>query len=547
MKVERPIPGPGILHKRRVFRGRTLTGADFLDAYADAYHDRPLFFVDTELTLPGATPGRLTYREVRDHAARIAAVYGALGLKRGDAVATITLNRLELGIGVFAALRAGLVAVPLNFMLTAAEIASAVRRSGARVLLIDRITLRHNLGGSPVAAGGARLVLLDTDDPPHGCLSLPRLLRENAGESPPSRVREDDPALIFFTSGTTGEPKGATISHGALASVIRRSARTAAYMPTPRNQLALMVMPLAHNGGFIGLLMQLCLGIPSLVISRFSAQHVLELIEEVRPTMFTGTPAMYRLLLDAGAEGYDLSSIRVWGGGADLFPRDLLDRLRALGGWRRLGMRFKPFTMIGYGSAETAGQVTISPPIPVGDSCIGWVLPGFEYRIVDEDDNDVRPGTAGELCVRGGSVMSGYWDDAEATDASMRRGWFHTGDIVRRGPMGLLYYEARRKDVIKSGGYSIPAREIEHVLEQHPAVQQAAAVGLPDRIKGERPVAAVVLREVATPEELEAFAAERLAGYKRPRRVYVVDDIPLTATLKPRKNEVRERLIRFDG
>jgi acyl-CoA synthetase (AMP-forming)/AMP-acid ligase II len=207
-------------------------------------------------------------------------------------------------------------------------------------------------------------------------------------------------------------------------------------------------------------------------------------------------------------------------------------------------VKLKPFTVVGYGSSETAGQVTVSPPVPFGDRCIGWVLPGFKYKIRDEAGHDVSRGEPGELWLRGPGVMSGYWDDLDATHHAMPGGWFRTGDIVRQGRGRLLYYESRQKDVIKSGGYSIAAREIEEVLESHPAVSQAAAVGLPDPIKGERPVAAVVVREPVPVAELAAWAEERLAPYKRPRVITIVDEIPVTATFKPRKAEVREMLLR---
>ncbi len=535
---QRTFPVPSWRRKRRALTP-TLTAADFLDAYAEAFGDRPVLLLDRVPTFAGARPDRLTYGELRDHAGRIASVYRDLGLGHGDAVAFLTLNRVELAVAVLGALRAGLTVVPLSYLLTPSEIAAALDGSGAQALVADRDTVEA-LG---VAAAGMKHILLLDRDAPEPMLSLPELA-ERAEVSAPTPVDDERTALIFFTSGTTGEPKGAAIPHRALSSVIRRQARITAMLPTPRRQLALLVMPLAHTGGFIMMVITACLAVPSLVLSRFDAPGVLATIEQERPTIFAGSPAMYRMLLDAGAEGYDLSSIRVWGGGADVFDRTLLDRLRRLGGWKRFGIRLKPFTVVGYGASETTGQVTFSPPLPVGDRCIGWVLPGFDVRIVDDAGNDVRRGT-GELWLRGGSLMSGYWDDEEGTEAAFERGWFRTGDIVRRGAFGLLYFESRRKDVIKSGGYSIAAREIEQVLESHPSVDLAAAVGLPDAVKGERPVAAVVLRRgtQATTDELVSWAAERLAPYKRPRRVHIVASLPVSATMKPKKPEIRALLL----
>jgi acyl-CoA synthetase (AMP-forming)/AMP-acid ligase II len=542
MHIERPFPAPPRSGKRRLLRPYGgLRATTFLDAYAQVFGDRPVLFFDRPSTLPTAEPDRVTYRELLDLAARIGAFYDDLGLRPRDAVAFLSANRIELAVAALAALRRGFVTVPLSALLTPHEIDAALRRSDAKALVCDRRTAR-NLEDAGVAV--KTVVLLEHATPGSRELSLPDAIRDEIRHAPPAPVDPDDPALLFFTSGTTGEPKGATIPHRAVGAVIDRQARVTASAPTPRNQLALLVMPLAHTGGFMTLVITLCLAVPCVVLTRFDPKGILSLIEEVRPTIFAGSPAMYRLLIEAGAEGYDLSSIRIWGGGADVFERELLAQLRSLGGWRRLGVKLKPFTVVGYGSSETAGQVTVSPPVPFGDRCIGWVLPGFKYKIRDEAGHDVSRGEPGELWLRGPGVMSGYWDDLDATHHAMPGGWFRTGDIVRQGRGRLLYYESRQKDVIKSGGYSIAAREIEEVLESHPAVSQAAAVGLPDPIKGERPVAAVVVREPVPVAELAAWAEERLAPYKRPRVITIVDEIPVTATFKPRKAEVREMLLR---
>lgn len=538
VEIDRPFPRPDILTKVRGL-GRTsgLDASSFLDRYADAYGERPMLFSDRVLAFP-RSGGGVSYRQAADVAARLGSVFRDHGLAPGDALAFLTANRAELALGVLAALRAGLVAVPLNPTLRASEVASSLKRAGATALVADGETVHVAEEVAP-----ERLFVVDPAGP-RSAVWLPQAI-DQAAPAPPAAVRPEDPALIVFTSGTTGEPKGATITHRALATVLRRYARIARLLPAPSKQLILLVMPLAHTGGFITLLTTASLGAPSLVVSRFDARAILELIEDAQPSVFAGTPAMYKLLLDAGAAGYDLSSIRVWGGGADVFHRDLLDRLRRLGGWRRWGVDLKPFTIIGYGASETAGAVTISPPVPIGERCIGWVLPGFEHRVVDEDGREVGRDEPGELVLRGGSLMSGYWEDRARTEDAMTGGWFRTGDIVRKGRLGLLYYEGRHKDVIKTGGYSVAAREIEEVLEAHAGVDRAAAVGIPDEIKGEKPVAVVVLREGhghVTPRELHEWADERLAPYKRPRQIYLAERIPLTPSFKPRKAEIRDML-----
>lgn len=526
--IDRPFRVPRFREKRRALEGLArVDGARVLDVLADAYGGRVVLFADHELALGNAVPDRLTYDELRSAGARVAGALRGAGLRDGDAVGILTRNGPELVVGTLGALRAGLAAAPLNPKLTPAEIDSALERVDARTIVADGTT------AEALRATSAELVLrLDGDEV------------AAAAEAPPARVEASDTALVFFTSGTTGEPKAATIPHRAVGSILRRYLRVASFLPTPRSHLVLLVMPLAHTAGLITFLTTSCLAAPSLVLERFDARSALEAIEEARPTVFAGSPAMYELLFREGAEGYDLSSIRVWGGGADVFHRDLLDRLRELGGWRRLGMRFKPFTVIGYGSSETTGPVTISPPVPVGERCVGWVLPSFEHRIVDESGGDVRPGETGELLLRGRSLMSGYLEEPGGSGHD-DAGWFRTGDLVRKGRLGMLHYEGRHKDVITSGGYTIAAREIEAALESHPRVARAAALGLEDRIRGERAVAVVVLTDGPrgpSPEALHSWAAERLAAYKRPREIYVADEIPLTSNLKPRKGQLRDML-----
>jgi long-chain acyl-CoA synthetase len=199
----------------------------------------------------------------------------------------------------------------------------------------------------------------------------------------------------------------------------------------------------------------------------------------------------------------------------------------------------------GYGMAEANSYVTQTPPFECGDACVGWVMPPVKFRLVDEDGRDVPRGQAGELLLKGPNVISQYWNDPDATAEGIRDGWLHTGDMLRQGKWRMLYFVARTKEIIKSGGYKISAAEIDQVLRGHADVEQVATVGVPDARKGERPFAAVVLRagSTATPASVLDWARERIAPYKCPRRIFIVEAIPFTFSMKPKRLEVREQVI----
>ena len=337
------------------------------------------------------------------------------------------------------------------------------------------------------------------------------------------------------------------LTAGNVLHAIRTYARISGVLPTNRKQLALLVMPVAHTSGHQNMLIHLAMAIPMFFVGRFDPADILVKIEKHRVTFFAGIPAMFKMLLRAGIDRFDLTSIRVWGGGADAFPRELVRRFRSLGRRRILGLAVKPFFVHGYGMAETAGQICISPPW--GPPCAGWVVPGLRYRIVDAAGRPVPRGEAGELEIRGATVMKGYWNDPEKSAEAFRDGWFRTGDILRKGRWGVLEFVDREKDVIKCGGYSIFPTEIEHHLAEHPKIERAVVVGVPHEIKGEMPVAFLQLRpgETLPEEEIRAWADERIAPYKRPRRYLVTDAIPMTFSLKPLRKELRAMAVRRLG
>jgi acyl-coenzyme A synthetase/AMP-(fatty) acid ligase len=283
-------------------------------------------------------------------------------------------------------------------------------------------------------------------------------------------------------------------------------------------------------------------------VPRFRPTDVLDAIEARHASMFIGVPAMYRMLLEAGAESRDLSSVRVWGSGADAMPAELAAKFKSLGATASLplvGPIGEAMFFEGYGMVESGGGAAVkaSPPmlnVGLGES-LGFPLPGYKFRVADEDGNDVGTGQVGELLLKGPGVTKGYWGDTAATEAALTSdGWLRTGDLARKGVLGTVVFAGRKKDVIKHGGYSVYALEVERVLEDHPDVLEAALVGLPDDRKGEIPVAAVRLASGATVDgpALIEWVKERLSDYKVPQQVVVVDELPRTGTNKVQRREL---------
>jgi acyl-CoA synthetase (AMP-forming)/AMP-acid ligase II len=466
---------------------------------------------DTRLvTQPGTPELELTHAE----AARLVATWAggvAQRIAPGDRVVVAVPNGYELLLLCLAVSRAGGVPVPVNARMRPDEIEHVVADSGADVVLrsADEVA-----GGAPLDRAVA--------------------------------VKPEDLAALFYTSGTTGRPKGARLTHRALIG----SLTAAALWPSGlRRDEAVLSLPVAHIMGFASLLGLAGAGIPAWFLPSFRAEAVLDAIESRRATIFVGVPAMYRMLLEAGAEQRDLSSVRVFLAGADAMPQDLANRFKRMGSTASvLGRSVGEAAFIeGYGMVESAGgaAVRFSPPgfsLPFVDG-VGLPLPGYRFRVVDDEGREVAPGVVGELLLRGPGVLDGYHGNAEATASALTSdGWLRTGDLARRAPLGGVVFAGRKKDVLMVGGYSVGAGEVESALEAHPDVLEAAVVGLPDERLGEVPVAAVRLRPgcATTPEHLVGWATEHLSSYKAPRRIVVVDELPRTGTSKVQKDGVRE-------
>lgn len=438
------------------------------------------------------------------------AVHARIG--PGRPVVVAMPNGVDQFLACLAVSRAGGVPAPVNPQMSSTEVDLVVQDSGAALVLRRRGDLDRGKGsrGAPITAA--------TPDP-------------------------DDVAALYYTSGTTGRPKGAALSHRGL---VGQASIAAAWPSMIRRDEIVMALPVSHIMGFVALLTPAMAGVPVYLLTRFSPTRVLEVIEERRSSAFIGVPAMYRMMLEAGAADRDLTSVRLWMSGADVMPADLARRYKSFGATAKLpgiGEVGEAMFAEGYGMVEVGGSVAakLSPPLlPIGlGESLGFTMPGWRFRVVDESGAAVLPGQVGELLISGPGVLKEYWGDRDATaDALTEDGWLRTGDLARSGPFGTVVFAGRAKAVIKSGGYSVYPLEVEADLEEHPDVLEAAVVGLPDDHLGELPVAAVRLRPGAstTPDELVLWSEVRMAHYKAPRRVIIVDDLPRTGTRKVQRN-----------
>lgn len=455
---------------------------------------------------------RITFGALRDQALSAAGALEALGASTGDRVAFLLPNGPELIALHLANLLTGRVSVPLNPAYRAAEIAHVLDIAAPRVVVTTRPTGAIVSEALVGLAGSPKLLFVDQafDVPP-------------AAATP---AAGGDPAMLVFTSGTTGKPKGAVLTHENLLASMR--ALESAWRLGPNDRL-LLTLPLFHVHGLaVGVHGMLLLGHSIRLEERFDVDRVLVLLADEREgiTLFYGVPTLYRRILDrAAAEGTRFAStLRLFVSGSAPLPAADAQAFRKAFGHAILER---------YGMSETL--MNIAQEID-GERRPGWIgkpLPGVEVRFVDAGGQDVVDGDEGEIWVRGRNVTPGYFRDRQATAAALTAdGWFKTGDLGRREALsGQIRITGRAKEMIVSGGLKIQPREVEECLLLHPAVAEAAVVGVPDPDLGEAVAAMIVLKpgETAAPAELSAHCRERLAPYKKPRHVLVRESLPRNA------------------
>ncbi|MBI4635520.1 MAG: AMP-binding protein [Candidatus Rokubacteria bacterium] len=474
---------------------------------------------------------RLTWREFRAEVRRLAtALHARHGIKPGDRVALLLVNGVEFCAGVFACAQLGAIAVTLNTKLKSRELEFMLQNSGARVLLMNAEWWREI---EPIRGTTSCEAYYVTGEAPRGAEPFERLA-DGPEAPPPARPEEDDVAFIMYTSGTTGRPKGAEGTHVGIVSSAITYARCFGLRDDERT---LVAVPLFHVTGLIAQLLTMAyLGGTTVVMRTFSAPEALRLLDDERITHMVAAPTVYVMLMNEAGYRERGRTLRVVAYGGAPIPQGTI---RALGQWLP-GARLHN----AYGLTETSSPATI---LPAGDALrksatVGWPVPTAEVCTVrPETGAPCAPDDVGELRIRGPMVVSGYWANPEATAAAMGDGWLRTGDLARIDREGYVTIMDRLKDMINRGGEKIYCVEVEEVLCDHPAVLEAAVVGVADPTYGEAVKACVVPRPGRSIEadEIREWVAARLAKFKVPREVAVLETLPRNPNGKVVKSALR--------
>jgi len=486
-----------------------------LDQAADQHGERPVLRMDDLV---------LSYRELREAAGRVTSLLSSLRIEPGDRVALMMPNVPAFPVIFYGAIGAGAVVVPMNPLLKSREVAFYLGDSGAKVIFAWHAASDEAAKGAESA--GAEMIRVDEPDASSVLAGL-----EPAGRR--AERAEDDDAVILYTSGTTGQPKGAELTH---ANLTRNAELTAVTLiKAGPDDVIMGCLPLFHVFGLTcGLLATICSGSCLTLLPRFDPAKALEIIGRDKVTIFEGVPTMYAAMLhQPGSADADVSSLRTCISGGAAMPVELM---------RSFERTFGCIILEGYGLSETSPVASFNHPDKVRKpGSIGTPILGVEMRVVDADGADVPVGEIGEIAIRGHNIMKGYWQRPEATAEAIPDGWFRSGDLAKVDEDGYFFIVDRKKDMIIRGGYNVYPREVEEVFYEHPAVAEAAVIGISHDELGEEIGAAVALKpgEEATTGELREFVRERVAAYKYPRYVWLVPGLPKGPTGKILRREVQ--------
>jgi long-chain acyl-CoA synthetase len=470
----------------------------------------------------------LTYRALNERATRLAHALRAHGVSRGDRVALYLPNIPDFAVCYVAALKAGAVAVSINAIFKSEEVRFIVDDSGARVLF----TTGDLLANVPRDAGGALEHVVVSEGSAEGGPALEDWIAGGTAQGRALDLDRDEPAVLLYTSGTTGFPKGATLSHG---NVVFNDYACAHHMGVRQTDRLLLFLPLFHVFGQNAIMNAAFAACATVVLHRrFVPDQVLDSIQRERATMFFAVPTIFINLLAMDLSRWNLESVRYDFSAAATMPQEIS---------RRWTERFGRPVFEGYGLTECSPFACYNHDFRHRFGSVGTAVENVELKILDADGAEVERGAWGEICIQGPGVMKGYWGRPEDTAAAIRGGWLHSGDVGTMDDEGYVYIVDRVKDMINVSGFKVWPAEVEQVLYRHPAIREAAIYGVSDPVTGEAVRASIVLRDdgVASAEEIIAFCRERLAVYKAPRGVEFVGELPKSATGKILKRVLRAR------
>ena len=464
----------------------------------------------------------VTYDMLNEGSKRFAALLESKGFEAGDRVGIMLPNVPYFPIAYYGVLRAGGVVVPMNVLLKGREVKFYLEDPGAKLVFAW-----HDFGDAAQQGAneaGAECVLVKPGE-------FEKLLAEHEPKDGMSERSDEDTAVILYTSGTTGKPKGAELTHSNLAKNVEIASELGG---VSEEDTVLGALPLFHSfGQTCGLNACVFVGGTLTLIPRFDPDKALEIIERDKVTVFQGVPTMYNGILHSDKAGEaDTSTLRLCMSGGAAMPGELM---------RAFEKKFECMILEGYGLSETSPVASFNHPDKerkVGS--IGTPIKGVEMKVVDDDGNEVGQGEVGEIVIKGHNVMKGYWNRDDATKESIKADWFYTGDMAKVDEDGYFFIVDRKKELIIRGGYNVYPREVEEVLYEHEAVQEAAVVGVPDDNLGEEVGAAVALKKGhdVSEDELRDYVKEQVANYKYPRKIWFVDELPKGPTGKILKREI---------
>jgi acyl-CoA synthetase (AMP-forming)/AMP-acid ligase II len=478
---------------------------------------------------------RLTYQAFNERINQFAQLLLGLGLKKREKVAVLLFNSIPLVEVFFASAKTGGIFTPINFRFTAEEVFYILDHSDARFFiygeefseLVEKIRPRLKKVEFYFSIGGSAS---------SSAMDYETLLRESLPQEPKIFLSEEDECQLMYTSGTTGKPKGALLTHGNL---LWNLFNTVLGREEKEGETSIVIGPLYHTAALNNhFFTRVAMAGTSVLVRQFEPEKVMEIIEKERVTVISGAPAAYHLMLSLPAGRHDTRSITKCTTGASILPNETKMRLTKL--FPNLSGIYDV-----YGCTEATPSITI---LKAKDSlqkkeCVGPAVPFLEVRIVDDQDRNLPTGEVGELICRGPNVMKGYYKDEEATREALRGGWLHTGDLARVDEEGFVYIVDRKKDMIVSGGENIYPREIEEILYSHPKIEDVAIIGVPDSLWGESVKAFVVLKkgDKMTEGEVIDYCKTHLASYKKPKSVEFVESLPRNPSGKVLKTQLRKR------
>lgn len=477
---------------------------------------------------------RYTYSQFNERVNRLANGLMGLGIEKGDKVAVLFMNCMEIVECYFALAKIGGVVVPNNFRLTGRELSYQIDQSDSKALIFGEM-FQEVVNSIRPQLPKVKLYICVSEGGVEGTIDYEKVVQEGSPEEPLVPVEDDDPAFIMYTAGTTGRPKGAVLTHkNQLMLAVNTSIEGGVGQPGKQ----LLVFPIFHQAATGALIIGVFLGATAVILDIPTLENIMTAIQEEKIQAVGLVPALWNWIVNhPNFKDYDLSSLEQGATGAAPMPLELKRKIVELFPNIRLSEAF--------GMTETSASAVSAKheDILTKQGTVGRPMINVEARVVDDYDNDVPIGEVGEIVYRGPTVMKEYYNDPEATAEAFRGGWFHSGDLVRQDEDGYIYVVDRKKDMIISGGENIYPAEIEEVLYTHPKILESAVIGVPDPDWGESVKAIVVPKqgETLTEEDIIEHCKKNLASYKKPKSVDFVDVLPRNPQGKVLKFVLREK------